>query len=160
MVGLQTRHNPHTLTVICAPLGPIAELRVRSGVFFLRQYSPLHEQYPSQMFERRIHPSLPLGQFLYFTDAAGQPAAFCNWAWLSGAVLKDVLSTGRDLLEDEFQCGDQPFFYEMLAPFGHCREVVRRLRQIEPFKGRRIPAIRGAVCAASHPEPRVSYFCF
>jgi hypothetical protein len=28
--------------------------------------------------------------------------------------------TGRDLSADEFQCGDLPFFYEFLTPFGHC----------------------------------------
>jgi len=138
-----------------------AELRIVSGVFFLSQYSSLHGRYPAETLTRRVAPTLPLGQFLYFTDPDGVPVAFCNWAFLNASVLKDVLTTGRDLRADEFACGDLPFFYEFLAPFGHCREVVRALRNLPCFKGRRIPAIRGEVYDDRGPYvPRVQYFQF
>jgi cytolysin-activating lysine-acyltransferase len=97
---------------------------------------------------------------LYFTDAQGVPLAFCNWAWLNIQVLTDVLATGRDLQEDEFACGDLPFFYEFLAPFGHCRAVVRSLRALPHFQGQRIPAIRGEVYSGSAYVPRVQHFQF
>ena len=142
------------------PLSEADELRITSGVWFLCRFSSLHARYPVETLNQRISPSLPLGQFHYYTGTLGAPAAFCNWAWLKASVLDDVLKTGRDLREDEFQCGNLPFFYELLAPFGHCRAVVRELRGLSFFKGRRIPAIRGEVCDSAPHIPRVKYFQF
>jgi cytolysin-activating lysine-acyltransferase len=137
-----------------------AALRIMSGVHFLAGYSRLHACYPPAMLNRRILPSLPLGQFHYYTDALGVPRAFCNWAWLSPKVLSATLTTGRDLEADQFNCGDLPFFYELLAPFGHCHTVVRELRSLPFFKGRRIPAIRGEIRSEAPFTPRIQYFQF
>jgi cytolysin-activating lysine-acyltransferase len=142
------------------PLTEKDELRIASGVLFLCQYSSLHASYPVEMFNRRIGPSLPLRQFHYYTDREGVPAAFCNWVWLNASVLEDVLATCRDLRPHEFNCGGLPFFYEFLAPFGHCRAVVRDLRGLPFFKGRRIPAIRGEAYDRLPYIPRIQYFQF
>jgi cytolysin-activating lysine-acyltransferase len=140
-----------------SPLRESDAVRVKSGVLFLSQHSRLHAQYPVAMLDRRIDPSLPLGQFHYYTDREGTPAAFCNWVWLTVPVLEEVMASGRDLEPHEFNCGEQPFFYEFLAPFGHCRAVVRGLRELPFFRGRRIPAIRGET---DDWVPRVRYFQF
>lgn len=142
------------------PLNEADELRITSGVLFLSGYSTLHRRDPVGIVNHRICPSLPLGQFHYYTDPLGVPAAFCNWAWLKPSVLNDVLATGRDLETHEFRCGDLPFFYEFLAPFGHCWLVVRGLRRMAVFKGRRIPALRGEASDGFRRIPRVKYFQF
>jgi cytolysin-activating lysine-acyltransferase len=141
------------------PLSEADELRITSGVFYLSRYSSLHSLYPVEALNSRVGPSLPLGQFHYYTDPLGVPAAFCNWAWLNASVLDEVLATGRDLEADEFRCGDLPFFYEFLAPFGHCQAVVRDFRCLSLFKGRRIPSIRAKVGDTSD-TPRVRYLQF
>jgi cytolysin-activating lysine-acyltransferase len=141
------------------PLSEADELRITSGVFYLSRHSSLHSLYPVETLTRRIGPSLPLGQFHYYTDPLGVPVAYCNWAWLTAPVLADVLATGRDLHAQEFQCGDLPFFYEFLAPFGHCQAVVRDFRGLSLFKGRRIPSIRAKVGDTSD-TPRVRYLQF
>jgi cytolysin-activating lysine-acyltransferase len=133
------------------------ETRVMSGALFLRQHSCLHSTYPADMFDRRIGPSLPLGQFRYYTDGDGVPAAFCSWVWLSAAVLAEVLAACRDLEADEFRCGDLPFFYEFLAPFGHCRAVVRDLRDLPFAKGRSIPSLRVHVDDRMRCTPRLRH---
>jgi len=143
-----------------APPGGRDEARIASGVHFLSRHSRLHASYCEGMLDRRIVPSLKLGQFHYLTDRSGVPMAFCNWAWLSAPVLEEVLATGRDLEAPEFSCGDLPFFYEFLAPFGHCRAVVRGLREVAAFEGRRIPAIRGEVHAGGPCVPRIHHFAF
>lgn len=125
------------------PLGEGDLLRVQSGVLHLAAYSALHQGYGRGVLATRIDPSLSLGQFHYHTDADGLPMAFCNWVWLSPDVLDAVLATGRDVEPHEFRCGDLPLFYEMLAPFGYVRAVVRALRHRPEFQGRAIPAIRG-----------------
>ena len=140
-----------------SPLRERDAIRIKSGVLFLSQHSSLHAQYPVAMLDRRIDPSLPLGQFHYYTDRDGMPVAFCNWVWLTRRVLEEVMVSGRDLEPHEFNCGALPFFYEFIAPFGHCRAVVRGLRELSCFKGRRIPAIRGET---DYAVPRVKYFQF
>jgi cytolysin-activating lysine-acyltransferase len=124
------------------PLSERDQTLVGSGVLYLCQHSDLHASYPAQMLERRIAPSLALGQFRYYTDSDGVPLAFCNWAWLSAPVLEEILATCRDLEPAEFNCGDLPIFYEFLAPFGHCRAAARDLRGLPFFGGKRVPSIR------------------
>ena len=141
--------------------GPLREkdqIQIASGAFYLCQHSRLHATYPAEMVDRRIGPSLELGQFRYYTDSDGVPLAFCNWVWLSTPVLEDVLTTCRDLEPDEFNCGDLPFFYEFLAPFGHCRAVVRDLRGLPIFSGKRVPAIRARVTEQSTYDAQARYF--
>jgi cytolysin-activating lysine-acyltransferase len=157
---LSARGGDSLERVLDASPSQVAALRIMSGVQFLAGYSRLHASYPPEMLSRRILPSLPLGQFHYYTDALGVPRAFCNWAWLSPKVLSEMLTTGRDLEADEFNCGDLPCFYELLAPFGHCRTIVRELRSLPFFIGRRIPAIRGEIRSGSPFKPRVQYFQF
>jgi cytolysin-activating lysine-acyltransferase len=151
--------QPLERAIACTPRPEAETLRIMSGVDFLAAYSPLHRRYPAGKLETRVAPSLTLGQFAYYTDPRGVPIAFCDWAWLSPQVLDEVLSTGRDLAADEFRCGGQPFFYEFLAPFGHCRPVVRDLRGLPFFKGHRIPAIRAEVRGET-VDLRVAYFQF
>ena len=146
--------------IIRSPPKEADELRIISGVLFLSQYSSLHRLYPVETLIQRVAPTLKLDQFLYYTDPQGAPVAFCNWAWLNASVLKEVLTTGRDLCADEFACGGLPFFYEFLAPFGHCRKVVRVLRNLPFLKGRCIPAIRGEVYRDDPYLPRIQYFQF
>ena len=143
-----------------APLSEAQALRVECGIDLLAGYSRLHARYPPGMLTRRVAPSLSLGQFRYYADSRGVPLAFCNWAWLNARVLDEALALGRDLEPDEFNCGDLPFFYEFLAPFGHCRAVVRDLRGLPFFRGRRIPAIRGEIRSGGRFEPRVRQFEF
>jgi cytolysin-activating lysine-acyltransferase len=144
---------------ISLPLTEVDALRITSGVFYLSRHSRLHALYPVETLNGRIGPSLPLGQFHYYTDPLGVPVAFCNWAWLTASVLDDVLATGRDLDAQEFRCGDLPFFYEFLAPFGHFRAVLRDFRCMPLFKGRRIPSIRAKADDTSD-VPRVRYLQF
>jgi cytolysin-activating lysine-acyltransferase len=152
--------QPLERVIVGTPPTEAATLRIVSGVEFLGGYSPLHASYPPEMLDRRLAPSLTLGQFHYYTDPRGVPLAFCNWAWLNAQVLDETLATGRDLGANEFRCGDLPFFYEFLAPFGHCRAVVRDLRALPCFKGRRMPAIRGEVLREGPLDLRVRHFQF
>jgi cytolysin-activating lysine-acyltransferase len=152
--------QPLERAIVGTPPSEAAALRILSGVQCLCGYSRLHASYPPQMLDRRIVPSLTLGQFHYYTDPRGVPLAFCNWAWLNPQILGETLATGRDLHPDEFKCGDLPFFYELLAPFGHCRAVVRELRGLPFFRGRRIPAIRGEMRDCEPLGLRVQHFQF
>lgn len=151
--------SPVEKVIFTSPPTGAAQLRIQSGVLHLARYSALHKVFPVEMLEDRIRPALLLRQFVYYTDASGVPAAFSSWAWLSSAVLQDVLKTSRELRADEYNCGDLPFFCELIAPFGHCRTVVADLAVMPCFQGRKVPFIRTKLADGS-PCVRVGYFRF
>jgi cytolysin-activating lysine-acyltransferase len=151
--------SPIEEVIFTSPPTETAQLRIQSGVLYLAGYSALHKVFPVEMLEDRIRPALLIRQFVYYTDTFGVPAAFCSWAWLSSAVLQDVFETSRELRANEYNCGDLPFFCELIAPFGHCRTVIGDLALRPCFKGRNVPFIRtkladGNVCV------RVGYMRF
>jgi cytolysin-activating lysine-acyltransferase len=133
------------------------ELKVIGSVLWLCRHSSLHAVYSVGMLNCRILPSLPLGQFRLYLDPEGAPFAFCNWVWVNAEVLAELLETGRDLRPEEFKCGDLPFCYEFIAPFGHARAVARDLRQSDEFQGRRIRAIRCKVANDGRRSMRVAH---
>ena len=132
-----------------------------SGVEFLAGYSRLHASYPPDMLERRVAPSLALGQFCYYTDPRGIPLAFCNWAWLNARVLGEALATGRDLRVDEFSCGDSAILLRVSRavrplPRGGCAIfAVSRFSKAAAF-----PLIRGEVRDGGPIVPRLHHFQF
>jgi cytolysin-activating lysine-acyltransferase len=148
------------LAPLSTPLSQVDKALVLSGVLYLSGYSALHANYGLARLYARVRPALKLGQFVFLSDSQGAPAAFCNWAWLSQDVLADVLTTGRDLSVHEFACGDLPFFYEFLAPFGHVRAAVRMVQNQPELRGRTISALRVAKGGAPQPSARVGRFCF
>ncbi len=151
--------SPIERVIFTAPPTEIAQLRIQSGILYLAGYSALHKFFPVAMLEERFRPALLLSQFVYYTDAFGVPAAFCTWAWLSPAVLQDVLETSRELRADEYNCGDLPFISELIAPFGHCQTVIGDLAVMPCFEGRRIPFIRTKL-SGERLRVRVGHFRF
>jgi cytolysin-activating lysine-acyltransferase len=151
--------SPVEKVIFAAPPTATAQLRIQSGVLYLARYSALHKVFPVEMLEDRIRPALLLRQFVYYTDTFGVPAAFSSWAWLSSAVLEDVLQTSRELRADEYNCGDLPFFCELIAPFGHCRTVISDFAVMPCFKGRKVPFIRTKL-ADGNAYMRVGYLRF
>ena len=122
-----------------------ASLKIMGGVVWLAQSSPLHRNYSVEMLLKRVGPSFQINQFRYYEDKERGPVAFCNWAFLSDDALKDILATGRDPEADEWISGENLYFVEMVAPFGHCRRVVRDLREAVFPKGQRAFGTRGQI---------------
>lgn len=135
-------------------------LTVLGAVLWLCSHSRLHVHYSVGMLKDRILPSLSLGQFRFYADAEGAPVGFCNWVWVSPDVLAELIKLGRELAPDEFNCGELPFMYEVLAPFGHARVVMRDLRGSPEFRGRRVPGLRHKVDEHGRRSVRVAHLHF
>ena len=67
--------QPLERVAVATPPSEVDALRIMSGVEFLAGYSALHVSYAPEELERRLAPSLPLGQFRYYTDPRGVPIA-------------------------------------------------------------------------------------
>ncbi|KMW72893.1 lysine acyltransferase [Photorhabdus luminescens subsp. luminescens] len=115
------------------------------GVMLLSQHSPLHRRYLVSEWQQRILPAFELNQFCYYEDEHGRPIAFCNWAFLSEQNRDELLSGERELTHTDWRSGPHIFFPEMIAPFGHGREVARDLRRrvFLPWKGQKACTVRG-----------------
>ena len=117
------------------------------GVMLLSQHSPLHSRYVVAEWQQRIMPAFELNQFCYYEDEQGRPIAFCNWAFLSEQSRDALLSGDREISLSDWRSGQHIYIPEMIAPFGHGREVVNDLRRrvFLPWKGQKVCTVRGKV---------------
>ena len=115
------------------------------GVMLLSQHSPLHRHYVVAEWQQRIMPAFELNQFCYYEDDQGRPIAFCNWAFLSEQNRDELLSGTRELLPSDWRSGEHIYIPEMIAPFGHGRQIVNDLRRrvFLPWKGQKVCTVRG-----------------
>lgn len=89
--------------------------------------SPLHRKYQISDIAERFIPSLIHNQFRFY-EIEGTPIGFVNWAWLSDEVEQKFI-TGKYILNvDEWLGGNNLWFPEFIAPFGHARFIVKDLR--------------------------------
>ncbi|MBS8260643.1 toxin-activating lysine-acyltransferase [Roseibium polysiphoniae] len=124
---------------VCIESVPVkAQTAVLGGLVWLCQHSELHRNYPVGMLLNRVAGSLELNQYRYYENENGVPIGFCNWALLSDIDLADALAGNMVFEPCHWRSGGNLFFPEFLAPFGHCRMIVRDIRQnIVP------PSVRG-----------------
>lgn len=134
---------------------------ITGGVMLLTRHSPLHLLYSVAEWQQRIVTSLLLNQFRYYETKNGKPIAFCNWALLSDKNLKELISGQRDINPDDWQSGDNLFFPEMIAPYGHARLISTDLRRniFLSKKGDVACAIRGRIYEKEcEIKPKVQWF--
>ena len=89
--------------------------------------SPLHLGYAVHQLSNFILTPLRLGQFRIYRSAKG-PVGFVAWAWLTGQAGEDYARQRRALQPDDWNAGDQLWFIEFIAPFGHGPRIVADLR--------------------------------
>lgn len=133
---------------------------VLGGVLWLCQFSELHANYPAGLLLERVLPSIELDQFRYYEDDRGAPVAFCNWALLSEEILARALRGEDRFRREDWRSGPCRFFPELIAPFGHCRRVIRDLRRNIVAPNERTWSTRGLVTGEGDKgRPRVQRFC-
>lgn len=95
---------------------------------FLFLNSPLHLGYAVHQLTTFILTPLRLGQFRMYRGAKG-PVGFVAWAHLTPQAAEDYALQRRPLKPEDWNAGDQLWFIEFIAPFGHGPRIVADLRQ-------------------------------
>lgn len=103
-------------------------LQLIGSITHLMISSPLHRKYRIASIPERFIPSLIHNQFRYY-EIDGNPIGFVNWAWLSDEVEEKFMTTKYVLNLDEWQGGNNLWFPEFIAPFGHARLIIQDLRR-------------------------------
>jgi cytolysin-activating lysine-acyltransferase len=102
-------------------------LQMIGSITHLMISSQLHRKYRISSIAERFVPSLIHNQFRYY-EIDGNPIGFVNWAWLTDEVEQKCL-TGKYVLKlDEWKGGNNLWFPEFIAPFGHARLIINDLR--------------------------------
>lgn len=99
---------------------------------FLAAYCPLHRSYPGHLMSAIFFPAVSNGCVRFFENDQGATAAALIWARLSEEVAVRMLSDGRPPSTQEWVAGDQMWFIDLLAPFGHGRIIARTIARNPP----------------------------
>lgn len=129
------------------------KLQMIGSITYLMMSSDLHKRYEIIDISERFIPSLIHDQFRY-CEIDCQPLGFVNWAWLSDEV-EEKFQTGNYALKlDEWQSGNNLWFPEFIAPFGHARLMIKDLRANVLPKGTPAKSLRirpdGSLKAIAH----------
>lgn len=103
-------------------------LQLIGSITHLMISSPLHLKYKISSIPERFIPSLIHNQFRFY-EIDGNPIGFVNWAWLTDEVEEKFMTTKYILNLDEWQGGNNLWFPEFIAPFGHARLIIQDLRR-------------------------------
>jgi cytolysin-activating lysine-acyltransferase len=106
------------------------ERAIVDGLYMFSQ-SPEHIRYTISDFNRYlVYPVLHDKCRIFYEDE--KPIGLVTWAWLTNEEVDAFLSTKWALDETTYQrdTGDQLWGMDFIAPFGHTRLVMRRMRQI------------------------------
>lgn len=94
---------------------------------FLFLNSPLHLRYAVHQLPTFILTPLRLAQYRMYRGPQG-PVGFVAWAYLTAQAAGDYASQRRELTPQDWNAGNQLWFIEFVAPFGHGRRIVSDLR--------------------------------
>ncbi|MDY6902766.1 MAG: toxin-activating lysine-acyltransferase [Cyanobacteriota bacterium] len=124
-----------------APLLSVQQrLQLIGSITHLMMSSKLHSQYQISDITERFIPSLIHDQFRYY-EINGNPIGFVNWAWLSDEA-EAKYSTEYELQLPEWSDGDNLWFLEFIAPFGHANLIIKDLRNSIFSKGMQAKSLR------------------
>lgn len=120
-----------------ADLGRMAWLAARADIYRERSVHSLLEW---------LSVPVALGQYRIYAAADGRPLAFVTWALLDAEAECRHLALARGAAAEidprrDWSSGDRIWFLDLVAPFGHCRQVCADLRR-NVFPGRSARTLR------------------
>ena len=123
------------------------------------RHSPLHVEHPVKYLYSVIEPALRHNYVKFYYSLNGDVVAYVAWAFLAPDVEQKFMREGRWALhESEWNEGESAWIVDLVAPYGHVREVLRDLRdtvfagqqRLRYFRAKRGRAICKEVSRDSH----------
>ncbi len=115
------------------------------GVFgalvFLAAQCPRHRDHSMVQLQRLFLPAVEHQCVRLFQNAEGMPCAALIWARLSSEVSSRMVDGNIPPAPAEWISGDELWFMDILAPFGHGRVVARHLARNPPAEAFRFARI-------------------
>jgi len=114
---------------------------------FLAAFCPLHRKLPASFLARVFIPAVNADCVRFFQNDKGDVCAALIWARLTEAAGARMVDHNEPPAAAEWAAGDNLWFLDLLAPFGHGRMVARHIARNPPperFRFARLDA-RGRV---------------
>lgn len=103
------------------------KLQLIGEVAILMMDSSIHKHYRVGDISNIIIPALHLNQFRIYRTGA-QPVGFVSWAYLSDEIEKKYTSSPMLLKLPDWRSGNNLFFIDFIAPFGHAKKIIQDLK--------------------------------
>jgi len=100
--------------------------QILGEVTFLLSASPLHQKALIGSIGKNIIPPLELNQLRIYKKGS-YPVGFVSWAYFSDEIEARFISTPTELEMPDWKSGDNLFFIEFVAPFGHAKSIIKDL---------------------------------
>ncbi len=115
------------------PHAPLPESVATYGALsLLAAHCPLHKSYSAELLNRLFLPAIEHKSVRIFRTATNQPCAALIWARLSSHVSSRMLSHNCPPKAKEWNSGDHLWFLDIIAPFGHGKDIARNLARNPP----------------------------
>lgn len=95
-------------------------------ITFLLSASPLHQNAAIGKISQNIWTPLELNQFRIYRKR-DNPVGFVSWAYLSDELEQQYIAGPTELKLEDWRSGNNLFFIEFIAPFGHTRQIIQDL---------------------------------
>lgn len=99
---------------------------------FLASFCPLHRNYPAAALARLFIPAVNHGCVRFFDNEEGRTCAALIWARLAEEVSERMVFDNQPPAAAEWASGENLWFLDILAPFGHGRTVARHIARHPP----------------------------
>jgi cytolysin-activating lysine-acyltransferase len=110
--------------------------QVIGEVIYLMSLSSIHRYFKVIDINHYILPAIKLNQFRIYRNRT-YAVGFVSWAYFSDEVEKQYTSGPVLLNLEDWQSGNNLFFIDFIAPFGHATKISRDLRN-NVFPQRRV----------------------
>lgn len=94
--------------------------------------SPTHRVWPLCGVVRCFWPPIKLGQYRAKIDDSGKLLWLATWGFFSPEVGDGLIYGDRQLTPADWQSGDDLWFLDVIAPYGHAREVIHEMETLFP----------------------------
>ena len=98
----------------------------------LAAHCPLHRTYSAVMLNRLFLPAVEHQAVRVFRTADNKPCGALIWARLSDEVAARMFTENQPPRASDWNSGSHLWFLDLLAPFGHGREIARHLVRNPP----------------------------
>ena len=99
---------------------------------WLASFCPLHQRYSPALLRSFFLPAVTHDCVRFFANDNGVTAAALIWARLSDDVSQKMIFDNRPPAANDWNSGENLWFLDLIAPFGHGRQIARHLARTPP----------------------------
>lgn len=121
----QEGETPVPTRGVVSPLGE--QIFLMGELTYLLSHSPQHVGYTVGDMMRFFMAPIRLNQFRIYRTK-DRPIGFVAWAYLHAAISEHYATGDYELQVKDWRSGQDLWFVEFIAPFGHAKRIVEELR--------------------------------